>query len=109
MALADKHELGERLLYEEIEPALPANVAGPGRGKKTKRTTLSFQSETAERHLRRLKRDDPALAEKVVKGEISAYAAARAKGWKPPRIQVTTPERTAAHLRKYMTPDQLAE
>lgn len=86
------------------------------RGNKTKRTTLNNideslgpQSETAERHLRRLKRDDPALAEQVVNGELSSYAAARSKGWKPPRIQVTTPERTAAHLRKYLTQEQRAE
>ena len=57
----------------------------------------------------RLKRDDPDLAERVVSGEMSAYAAARSKGWKPPRIQVTTPERIAAHLRKHMTHPQLAE
>lgn len=90
-----------RLLGEDIEPARPARVKG------SERTTL--RTETAERHLARLKRDDPGLAEKVVNGQVSAYAAARSKGWKPPRIQVTTPERTANHLRKHLTPDQLRE
>lgn len=91
------------LLLTEIAPAIPALHAGPGRGHKTERTTLGFtdgaRSETAERTVRRLKRDDPDLAEKVVTGQVSAYAAAREKGWKPPRIQVTTPERIAAKLR----------
>lgn len=95
-----------RLLKDEIPPA-PAPGA-VGRGRARERTTLP-NSETADRHLARLKRTDPDLAERVVNGEMSAYAAARSKGWKPPRIQVTTPERTAAHLRKYMSPDQLAE
>lgn len=108
-ALAGVQDLVARLLKEEIP-------GGSKKGHKTKRTTLNGiddligpQSDTVERTMRRLKRDDPALAEKVVKGDVSAYAAARSKGWKPPRIQVTTPERTAAHLRKHMTADQLAE
>lgn len=96
----------DTLLRAEIEPAPKSGEVG--RGRVRKRTTLP-NSETADRHLARLKRDDPALAEKVVQGEVSAYAAARSKGWKPPRIQVTTPERTASQLRKHMTPEQLAE
>ena len=101
------HARVERLLKEEIEPAAKRGQIGRNR----QRTTLSNSpdSETVERHLRRLKRDDPELAKRVVNGEMSAYQAARSKGWRPPRIQVTTPERTAAHLRKHMTADQLAE
>ena len=91
----------KRLLKEDIEPARPARTKG------AERTTL--RSETVDRHIARLKRDDPALAGKVISGEVSAYAAARSKGWKPPRIQVTTPERTAEHLRKHMSAEQLAE
>ena len=90
-----------RMLKGEIEPARPPRL------RDSERTTL--RTETADRHLARLKRDDPALAQQVVNGDMSAYAAARAKGWKPPRIQVTTPQRTAGHLRKHMTADQLAE
>lgn len=108
-ALAGVQDLVSRLLKEEIAPAQPtgANQHTDSTERNGQRTTLT--SETAERHLRRLKRDDPVLAERVVNGEVSAYAAARSKGWKPPRIQVTTPERTAVHLRKHMPPDQLAE
>jgi hypothetical protein len=50
----------------------------------------------------RLKRDDPELAERVVKGELTANAAARQKGWRKPRILVSSPERTAESLRKHM-------
>jgi hypothetical protein len=98
------HARVERLLKEEIQPALP------GPGKPNHGTTIIRPTpDTASGTVARLKRDDPALAERVVNGEVSAYAAARSKGWKPPRIQVTTPERTAAHLRKHLTPEQCAE
>jgi hypothetical protein len=60
------------------------------------------RSNDAEQTVARLKRDDPELAEQVVSGEVSAYAAARSKGWKPPRIQVTSPEKVAEKLRDYM-------
>lgn len=103
--MAEMRDAVRKLLLTEIEPA-----ASVGRPEKERTTLINGErSETIKRHIRRLKRDDPDLAERVVNGEMSAYAAARSKGWKPPRIQVTTPERTAAHLRKHMTAEQLAE
>lgn len=97
----------QRLLLEDVEPAAQHGQIGRNR----QRTTLSKSpdSDTAERKVRRLKRDDPELAERVVNGEVSAYAAARAKGWQPPRIQVRTPEQVARQLREHMTPESLAE
>jgi hypothetical protein len=92
------------LLMEEIKPAAPM-----GRPDKESTTHNTSAKRDAAAAVARLKRDDPDLAEKVMGGEVSAYAAARSKGWKPPRIQVTTPARTAAHLRKHMSPDQIAE
>jgi len=93
------------LLKGEVQRA-----ATPGRPKKDSTTIVSSdRGYTATTVVARLKRDDPDLAQRVVNGEMSAYAAARAKGWKPPRIQVTTPERTAAHLCRHMTRDQLDE
>lgn len=92
----------ERLLREEIQPAAPV-----GHPDKESTTLNGSRRRDAAATTARLKRDDPELAEKVVSGEISAYAAARTKGWKPPRIQVTTPERTAAHLRQHMKPDDI--
>jgi hypothetical protein len=66
------------------------------------------RSENAERTVRRLKRDDPTLAERVVRGEVSPNAAAREKGWRKPRIILSSPERIAESLRRYMTADDLA-
>jgi hypothetical protein len=105
------HARVERLLKEEIKPEREHRGSTATERYIRDDTTISnvAQSNGAGYVVARLKRDDPALAERVVNGEVSAYAAARSKGWKPPRIQVTTPERTAAHLRKYLKPDQLRE
>lgn len=67
--------------------AAPASHAGPGRGK-TDGTTIGFSDRTNSREhtVARLKRDDPETAAKVTSGELSAYAAAREKGWRRPRI-----------------------
>jgi hypothetical protein len=64
---------------------------------------------TTDNLVARLKRDDPGLAERVIRGEITPHAAARAKGWRHPRIIISTPERTAANLRKHLTVEQCAE
>lgn len=65
------------------------------------------QSDTTERTVRRLKRDDPALAEKVVRGEVTPNAAAREKGWRKPRVVLSSPERIAVSLRRYMPREAL--
>lgn len=100
-----------RELLAEIPAAGQAIHAGPGRGNKTERATLGFidsRSETAERTVRRLKRDDPELAERVVSGEITPNAAAREKGWRKPRIVLSTPERIAESLRRWMPREALS-
>lgn len=108
---ASLRDLADRIatMRREVEALLKGEIpsARPARKKGSDRTTI--RSETVETVTARLKRDDPDLAEKVVNGEISAYAAARSKGWKPARIQVTTPERVANHLRKHFTRAQLSE
>jgi hypothetical protein len=91
------------LLMQEITAALPADHAGPGRGK-TLRDTKGFE-DTADRVVARLRRDDPELAEKVVRGEVTPNAAAREKGWRKPRIILSTPERVADSIRKHMPPE----
>jgi len=58
--------------------------------------------DSAEKVVARLKRDDPELAERVVSGEVTPNAAAREKGWRKPRIILSSPERIAASLRRYM-------
>jgi hypothetical protein len=46
----------------------------------------------------RLKRDDPDLADAVVRGDVTADAAARQKGWRPPRIELRDPTVVAARI-----------
>jgi len=103
------HARVERLVRGEIEPAAVHGTNQYTSGESTTHSTGDMAKRDASATVARLKRDDPELAEKVVNGEMSAYAAARTKGWRPPRIQVTTPERTAVNLRKHMTVGQLAE
>lgn len=68
-----------------------------------------LKCDTAERTVARLKRDDPALAERVVNGELSPNAAARAKGWRRPRVVLSSPASVAEKIRQHWTPDQIAE
>ncbi|MGH3546826.1 MAG: hypothetical protein ACRDQU_01585 [Pseudonocardiaceae bacterium] len=73
----------ERLLGEDISGAEPhggSRKAGQGSG-----TTLTGE-RGSDYFTARLKRDDPELAARVVNGEITPSAAARAKGWRKPRI-----------------------
>jgi hypothetical protein len=66
------------------------------------------QGDNSEYVVSRLKRDDPALAERVVRGEVTPNAAAREKGWRKPRIVLSSPERIADSLSKYMPKEALA-
>ena len=107
--MAAMREQVKRLLLEEI-PAIK-QVGSPGHSPNVRdthiRATTSTNADTSERVIARLKRDDPALAEKVIRGEITPNAAARQMGWRKPRIVVSTPEAVAKALRKHMTPDQI--
>jgi hypothetical protein len=110
--MATMREQVRTLLLEEIPVALP-HGDGPGRGH-TKRLddTNSFvapsrRANSADYISARLKRDDPALAERVIRGEVTPNAAAREKGWRKPRIILSSPERIAASLRRYMPRDAL--
>lgn len=93
------------LLRAEIPEQGAAVHAGPGRGNKTDCDTSGFRPDRASTIVARLKRDDPELAEKVVRGEVSPNAAAREKGWRKPRIILSTPERVADSIRKHMPPE----
>lgn len=101
--LADIEPVARRLLMEEVSAAVP-----PGRPEKERDTFISSgRPDTAQKVVARLKRDDPELAEKVVRGEISPNAAAREKGWRKPRIVLSSPERIAGSLRKHMPRESL--
>lgn len=94
----------ERLLKEEIAPAHEARR--PRQGENLRGTKVT-ESDTADYVVARLKRDDPTLAEQVVRGEITANAAARAAGIRRPRIVLSTPERIAKSLRKHLDGETL--
>jgi hypothetical protein len=96
----------KRLLSEEIEPLGPEIHAGPGRGKKTNSGTTGLE-RGADYVVARLKRDDPTLAKQVVRGEITANAAARAAGIRRPRIVLSTPERIARSLKRHLDEEAL--
>ena len=72
-------------------------------------TPLKPGHKTADWFVARLKHEDPGLAEKVILGEVTPNAAAREKGWRKPRITVSTPDRVARSLRTYMSPEDIAK
>jgi len=58
--------------------------------------------------IRRLKRDNPDLAQRVLKGEISAHAAAVQAGFRPRTITVPLdPEKMARAIRRRLSDDEL--
>jgi hypothetical protein len=80
-----------------------------GRGKKAIRNREGLSSDTVEYIKARLRRDDPALAARVERGELTANAAAVAKGWRKKRDpgrqldkawDAATPEQRAACVAK---------
>lgn len=89
----------QQLLGEAIEPARPARRKGSDRD--------TIRSDTAETTVARLKRDNPDLADLVVRGEKTANAAAREMGWRHPRIVVSSPERVAEALRRTMPAEDI--
>lgn len=97
-------------LRADIPPALAWERPTAERSKDggTNYTTQRNHANTSTHITARLKRDDPALAEKVVRGEITPNAAAREKGWRKPRVVVSSPEAVAKSLLKYMSADDIA-
>jgi hypothetical protein len=99
-------------LAEEVRRLVLADIPAAktvGRPKKGSATPNLGHRRDAAEFTARLKRDDPDLAGRVVRGEVSPNAAARQMGWRKPRLLVTSPEAVARKLREYFTPDQLAE
>jgi hypothetical protein len=93
-----------------VTPAASHAQAGAmgGRGKKAVANSQSlstFSSDSAERIVRRLKRDFPEIAEALARGEFkSARAAAIAAGFRPP-----TPLERIKKLLPKLTDDERAE
>lgn len=97
----------ERAWRDEV-PAANRN-GGDRRSVHRGGTTVVDERNGADGILARLKRDDPETAQKVINGELTANAAARSKGWRKPRILLTSPESIANGLRKHLTADELNE
>lgn len=95
------------LLMDEI-PISPAH-GEVGKGRLRDKPIISKPGPTVERTVSRLKRDDPDLAKKVIAGEISPNAAAMEKGWRKPRVVVSSPDAVARSLLKYMSADDIAK
>jgi hypothetical protein len=97
-----------KMLRQDI-PVLAANGAiGKGRNR-CDNVTPNDRGNDPAYMIARLKRDDPALAEQVVNGELSANAAAIRAGIKRPRAQilVDNPDDAIRGLLKFFTAAQL--
>lgn len=106
--LADYREAIRTALATEIPVAPQHGEIGRGRSAPDReRATLSIHNDTHTGILARLKRDDPDLADAVVRGEITANAAARQKGWRPPRIELRDPTMVAARIREHFNREQI--
>jgi hypothetical protein len=99
-------DVAKRIDREKIKALGPPQGGRPR--KENQGATQVFTHNTTLDFIARLKRDDPGLAKRVVAGEITPNAAAREKGWRKPRIVLTSPERIAVSLRKYMPREALA-
>lgn len=99
----------QRTYDEEIQSLAPHGTnrhSETGRGNQI--TSTGQRGDSREYVIARLERDDPQLAQRVKRGEITATAASRQKGWKKPQITVTSPESIAAALRRHLGPDDIA-
>lgn len=99
----------ERAWRDEVPAALKSAGRPSGNGSATTNNGQSITGKTADGILARLKRDDPDMAQKVINGEITANAAARQKGWRKPRVLLTSPSSVATRLRDHFTADETAE
>lgn len=95
-----------RLLAEDV---VPAGAPGNPRNLGATKVKQEDHANSAEHITARLKRDDPDLAARVVAGEVTANAAAREKGWRKPRIVLSSPASVAVRLRQHFSPMQVAE
>lgn len=89
LAYCRKDEATRRLVLAAADRAMTMEEAGAkgGRGKKADSNTTSF-NRGATYSLKRLKRDRPDLADKVIAGELSANAAAIEAGFRKKTITI---------------------
>ena len=97
----------KRLRFEEVDEAPDRPPGRPPKNVCTADIKGQPRHNTVDSVVARLKRDDPGLAEEVRSGEVSADAAARAKGWRKPRIVLAKQETVANALIEHMPRDAL--
>ena len=92
------------------ETRVAHDQGGDRRSPDFQNSNTDLKRETAEHVISRLKKKAPALAERVIAGEISAHAAALQAGIRKPRFSVRSddPAAAARAQRKHMNPDDLA-
>lgn len=97
-----------RLIKQETPAA--HGRGGDRRSADFQNSNTDLKRETTEHVISRLKKKAPALAERVIAGEISAHAAALQVGIRKPRVSVRidNPAATARALRRHLGPDDIA-
>jgi len=91
------HELGAPVNGLAADTPKIGPAAGPGRGnKKVDNVNLLGGGNSANYIVGRLKRDRPDLADQVIKGQLSAHAAAVAAGFRDKTVQVGKDPQKAA-------------
>lgn len=104
----DVAERLRRAWREDVAPVARHGEIGRGRDRESGTHSIS-QKRDADSILARLKRDDPMTAQAVIDGDLTANAAARIKGWRKPRILLTTPESVAKRIRDHYTQNEITE
>jgi hypothetical protein len=103
--LAADREVIRKVIAGDIGPAAQHGEIGGGHTRDG--GTISADPNTNTSILARLKRDDPDLAGAVARGEITANAAARQKGWRFPRVELRNPVTVAARIRQHFTDNEI--
>lgn len=103
--LASVEPLARSLLDEEV-PRAQEHGGNQHSGVRGTNSSLP-SSDIRARTVARLKRDDPELAERVIRGEVTPNAAAHEKGWRKPRIVLSNPDRIAKSLRRHLPRESL--
>ncbi len=111
---AEYYSKMRKKVLDQLNPELPKPTVGdgnpgPGRGNKTVNNVNRLRGGNSETYaLRRLKRDRPDLADKVLDGELSANAAAIEAGFRKRTITVTLEPRSIARtLARHLSEDQI--
>ena len=107
LAFCRRHEEVQKLIRGEVEPEREHRGATKEeRENRDSNTTSSGRGATYL--LKRLKRDIPALFERVVKGELTANAAAIEAGFRERTITITAnPAKAARSILKNFTRDEI--